>query len=282
MERTKIDGLELAHDVRGAGDPVVLIHWGVSAWWAEPLWHEPALAEHFQLITYHRAGFGGSGRAEDGISIADHAEHCRLLMDRLGVERAHLVGHSSSAAVVLQLALDAPDVAHTLTLLDAARPMPDTQTQQAFTRDVVVPAVQSYRAGNSAAAVDMWCRGVFGDGYRARRGVAEVLDDALAHADAFFTQELPALQRWRFTEQEARRVHAPVLAVVGEHSAPTFPERRELLSRWLPTVEQLDLPDATHLLHLENPRGAAEAMADYFTRHPIATADRVATQPRSR
>ena len=276
MECMKIDGLELAHDVRGAGDPVVFVHWGVSAWWAEPLWHEPALAEHFRLITYHRAGFGGSDRAEDGISIADHAEHCRLLMNRLGVTRAHLVGHSSSTAVVLQLALDAPDMAHTLTLLDAARPMPRTETQQAFTREVVAPAVAHYRAGNSEAAVDTWCRGVFGDGYRARLGpgVAGVLDDALAHADTFFTQELPALQQWRFTEEEARRVDAPVLTVVGERSAPTFPERRELLCRWLPNVEQLDLPGATHLLHLENPRGAAKALAAYFARHPIAMATR--------
>src|ERR1700742_1766283 len=86
MERTKIDGLELAYDLRGTGDPVVLVHWGVSARWAEPFWHEPALAEHFQLVTYHRAGFGESDRVKDGISVADHAAHCRLLMSRLGVE----------------------------------------------------------------------------------------------------------------------------------------------------------------------------------------------------
>lgn len=243
--------------------PVVLIHWGVGARWAEPLRHEPALAEQCQLVTYHRAGFGASSRVEGDIGIAGHAEHRRLLTDRLGVRRAHVVGHSSSAAIALQLALDAPDVAHTLTLMDAARPAPDTATQEAFVREVVTPAVQSHRVGNSEAAVDTWCAGVFGRGYRARLGpdLAEVFDDALAHADTFFTQELPALRRWRFTEHEARRVDAPVLAVLGEHSAPTFAERRELLLRWLPNVERLDLPGATHLPHLENPRGAAEAIA---------------------
>jgi pimeloyl-ACP methyl ester carboxylesterase len=41
----------------------------------------------------------------------------------------------------------------------------------------------------------------------------------------FFTQELPALwQTGTFTEAEARRITQPVLAVQGEHSAPTFPE----------------------------------------------------------
>jgi pimeloyl-ACP methyl ester carboxylesterase len=265
MEHLTIDGHDFAYDVRGGGDPVVLIHWGVGARWAEPLWQEPALADRFQLVTYHRAGFGESGRVEGGISIADHAAHCRQLTDRLGVPRAHVVGHSSSAAIVLQLALDAPDLVHTLTLMDAARPAPQTATQSAFTRDVVAPAVQSYRAGNSKEAVDIWCRGVFGGDYRAR--FAWVVDDALAHADTFFTQELPALQQWTFTEHEAHRIHAPTLAMLGEHSAPTFPERRELLLRWLPNADSLDLPDAGHLLHLENPSGAAEAMAAFFARH---------------
>ena len=41
--------------------------------------------------------------------MVDHAEHCRLLMGHLGIERAHIVGHSSSVAIALQLAIDAPD-----------------------------------------------------------------------------------------------------------------------------------------------------------------------------
>jgi hypothetical protein len=60
-----------------------------------------------------------------------------------------------------------------------------------------------------------------------------------------------------------------VLAVVGENSAPTFPERRELLCSWLPKVELFELPGATHLLHLENPQGMAEGLASFFARHPI-------------
>ena len=60
MERAVIDGLELEYELRGSGEPVVLIHWGVGALWAEPLLDEPALAGSYQLLSYHRAGFGGS------------------------------------------------------------------------------------------------------------------------------------------------------------------------------------------------------------------------------
>ena len=272
MERIAVDGLELEYELRGSGEPVVLVHWGVSAVWAEPLLEEPALAEHYCLLSYHRAGFGRSGSIEGPVTMADHAAHCRLLMRRLGIERAHVVGHSSSVAVALQLALDAPEAVHSLVSMDAARPSPPSELQAAFRREFVEPAVQLYGEGDREAAVDTFFRGVFGPEYRdpLDHGLPGAFDSAVSDADTFFTQELPALwQRWTFTEEEASRISQPVLVVVGENSAGTFAERRELLLAWLPNVESLEVPGATHLLHVQNPRGTAEALAGFFARHPL-------------
>jgi len=265
--RLGLGGIEL----RGAGEPVVLLHWGVCANWAAPLLAAPALSERYRLLAYHRAGFGASRRPPGPLSMADHAEHCALLMRELGIERAHVVGHSSSAAIALQLALDAPEVVHTLVLMDAARPAPATETQAAFAREVAGPAVERYRAGDSAAAVDTWLRGVFGSSYREalERGLPGAYDAAVGDADAFFAQELPALQAWTFTPEAAGRIGQPALLVLGEHSAPTFAERRELLQAWLPSAEAFELPGATHLLHGENADGLAEALAAFFARHPL-------------
>jgi pimeloyl-ACP methyl ester carboxylesterase len=102
MELAAIDGIEIAYELQGSGEPVVLIHWGVSARWAKPLLAEPILAERYRLLRYHRVGYGRSSRVEGPITMADHAEHCRLLMRQLGIERAHVVGHSSSALIALQ------------------------------------------------------------------------------------------------------------------------------------------------------------------------------------
>jgi pimeloyl-ACP methyl ester carboxylesterase len=206
--------------------------------------------------------------------MADHAEHCRLLMGRLGIERAHVVGHSSSAVIALQLALDHPDAVQTLGLLEAARPVPPTETQTAFVREFVEPAVGRFRGGDVAGAVDTFFRGVFGPDYRdaLERGLPGAFADAVAAADTFFGQELPALQAWSFTEEDAARIAQPTLAVLGENTAPTFPERRELLLAWLPNVEPFDLPDATHLLHAQSPRGLAEGLSAFYARHPLTAA----------
>lgn len=272
MERAAVDGLELQYELRGSGEAVVLIHWGVCAAWAEPLMDEPALADRYRLLCYHRAGFGGSGRIQGPISLADHAAHCTRLMRHLGIERAHVAGHSSSAVIALQLALDFPDAVHTLALMEPARPVPPTDAQAAFVRDFVAPAVQRYRAGDKAGAVDTWALGVFGSDYRGplEQGLPGVFEQAVADAEAFFSQELPALQQWSFTQDDASRITQPALAVLGKNTVPIFPERLELLVSWLPNVEPFELPDATHLLHLQNPRGMAEALASFFSRHSLA------------
>jgi pimeloyl-ACP methyl ester carboxylesterase len=156
--------------------------------------------------------------------------------------------------------------------MEPARPTPETEVQAAFVRDFAGPAVALYRAGDRAAALDRFATGVFGPDYRAPldHGLPGGFEQALADADTFFGQELPAVQQWELTRDDAARVTQPVLAVLGEHTAPTFPERLELLSSWLPRVESFELPNATHLLHVQNPRGLAEALADFFVRHSVS------------
>lgn len=271
MDRAVIDGVALEYDVHGDGEPVVFIHAGIFTDWFTPLLQEPALTSRYQLVHYHRAGCAGSGHVIGPVSLAQQANHCRALMRHLGIDRAHIVGHSSSGNIALQLALDAPNAAHSLAVLEPAlMSVPSAPTSRAF----VTTAVELYRAGDKARAVDTFLRGTCGPDYRA------VLDQALprafrqyvADADTFFGQELPALQQWSFREEDAKRVIQPVLAVVGARSLqlePIWGERHRLLLDWLRNVEPFVLPDAGHLLQIDNPRGMAEGLSDFFARHPI-------------
>jgi pimeloyl-ACP methyl ester carboxylesterase len=47
---------------------------------------------------------------------------------------------------------------------------------------------------------------------------------------------------------------------------------------WLPNVEPFVLPDATHLLQVENPRGMADGVTAFFARHPLTVSDKRAVQ----
>jgi pimeloyl-ACP methyl ester carboxylesterase/Tfp pilus assembly protein PilF len=264
MERATVQGVELEYQVRGTGEPVVLIHNGVGVDWYEPLVAESALARRYRLITYHRAGYAGSGRVTGPIDFAQEALHCRSLLRYLGIARAHVVGHSSSAMIALKLALDAPDTVASLGLLEPAL--------MAVPSPPEVPrAIELYRAGDKPTAVDTFFRGTCGDDYRAKldRTLPGAFDRALAGADRFFGQELPALRQMSFGPDEAKRVTQPALAVMGAKTGEKHRQRRDLMLQWLPSVEPFVLPDAGHLLHLENPRGLAEGLSSFFARHPI-------------
>jgi 3-oxoadipate enol-lactonase len=229
---------------------------------------EPALARH-RLILYHRAGYAGSSHPWGEVTIADHARHCRGLLDHLGIERAHLVGHSSSADMALQVALDAPDLVASLTLMEPAlMPVP---SRAAWGRAVAMPAIERYRGGDRAGAVDLWMRGVAGDDYRDafERMLPDAFEHAVADAPTFFEQELPAVQAWPFGAEDARRIRQPVLAVMGGRSpevSPVWQERQALLLAWLPQAEPFVLDGATHMLHLQNPHDMADAIAEFVSR----------------
>jgi hypothetical protein len=67
----------------------VLVHAGVCAGWFRPLMDQPALGGRYRPVRYHRVGDAGSSRPPGPVSPAEQAAHCRSLMRRLGIDRAH-------------------------------------------------------------------------------------------------------------------------------------------------------------------------------------------------
>jgi pimeloyl-ACP methyl ester carboxylesterase len=265
-QRATADGLELEYQISGSGEPVVFVHHGAGADWFDPLCREPTLADCYRLVRYHRAGYAGSSRLVPPLTFSQEATNFRELLRHLALERVHVVGHSASACIALQIALDAPDHVQSLVLLEPALmavPSPPEVPQ----------ALELYRAGDTTAAVDTFLRGTCGAQSRSvlEREVPGALERAMADAPTFFEHELPALRQWSFGPDEARRVRQPVLAVIGDESDPRFQERQKLLLDWLPNVEPFVLPRAGHLLHLQNPADMAAGLAAFFTRHSLDT-----------
>jgi len=274
MERVTLDGGEFELEIRGTGEPVVLVHGSHIADAFAPLVLEPALLERYRLVCYHRRGFAGSPQPAGPLSIAQQAADCRALMGSLGIKRAHLVGHSYGGVIALQLALDAAEAVHSLALLEPALLRVPSGPQLMERQE---PARQRYAAGDKAGAVDAFLQAVCGAGYRAvlDRTVPGGFAQAASDADTFFRIEMPALQEWSFTPEAAGHITQPVLAVVGADSDtvwPGFGEGHRLLREWLPQAEPLVVPGATHALQIQNPRGVAEGRAAFFGRHPLLSA----------
>lgn len=266
LQRAKVEGVELEYQWVGAGEPVVLVHAGVFADWFEPLLKESALTERFRVLSYHRVGYAGSSKVSGPMSLQDQATQLRGLMRALDIDSAHLVGHSSGANIAMQLALDSPAMVRSLALLEPALPVGPKSTAPSSR---VAPALEKYRAGDKAGAVDTFLQVVAGPDYRAalNKSLPEAFNHAVTDADTFFGQELPAIYQWTFTRDEGSRITQPALAVIGEKSpdvSPIWTQRQEMLLNWLPNAQPFELPGATHLLQVENPHDLAETLAKFF------------------
>lgn len=268
MSRAKVNGVELEYAVSGSGEPVLLVS-PVLADGFLPLLEEPALSKNYQLITYHKRGWVGSTHTPPPVTIADHAADAAALLDHLGVPRTHVVGHSSGAAVGVQLALDHPEMVNTLALLELSFfSVPSAGALLAKAG----PAFDAYAAGDHATAVAVFLSAVSGLEWEACRLAIEhrapgAISSAIDDADTFFGVELPALSGWSFGATQASAIRHPVLSVLGSDTEPMWVEIAGLLRSSLSDVEECVIEGAGHLLHMQQPRAVAESLADFLGRH---------------
>ena len=226
MRRARVNGIELEYEVIGAGEPVLMIS-PVLADGFRPLVRERALTDRYQLITYHRRGWVGSTHTPPPVTMADHAGGCGRTPRSSGDHRAHVAGHSTGAAVAVQLALDHPQRVQSLALLELS--LLSVPAAAGFL-EKAGPAFNEYAEGRPEAALATFMT----RGERPRVGACRTLLDeripgavaqTIADADTFFGVELPALSAWTFGAEQAARVSQPVLSVVG-------PRRSRYGSKW--------------------------------------------------
>ena len=271
MDRAEVNGVELEYEVCGGGEPVLLIDMLIADCFV-PLLPEPALADGYQLIRYHKRGWVGSTHTAPPMSIGEHAADAAALLEHLGVRRAHVAGHSTGASIGAQLALDHPEKVHTLTLLEptlVSLPLGDEFLTAA------APVFEAYASGDHSGAFAMFVSAASGLGWDECRALLEeripgVVTQSIDDADTFFGIELPALTEWTFGPEQAAAIRRPVLSVTGAETLPLWVEIAEFLRSSLPHVEECTIDEVGHLLHIQRPEPVARGMAQFLTRHSIA------------
>ena len=266
VDRFQFGDVDLDYRILDSGDErVVLVHASPFVSWYQPL---VAQLRAFSTLTYRRHLRKRGDDAYRPLTAAEDANICARLMDHVGWTNAHIVGHSYGALVALQLAMDQPENVGSVALLEpAARGISNSAQVIASLQ----PVFDAYRTGETAAAVDGFLRHVCGDGYRAilERVIPGAFQEALDEADLFFQSEMAAVQQWIFGPEDADRVTQPVLNVLGTESAQRFVDGAELVQSWFPRAERLSVPDAGHLLMVQNPTAVAHGLIDFVTRHRI-------------
>ncbi|WP_370402680.1 alpha/beta fold hydrolase [Sulfitobacter sp. JB4-11] len=140
MPKVELNGTVIHYQQLGEGPDIVLVHGlyaNVAIWWQRIALR---LARRYRVTALDLRGHGYSGMPESGYRAADLARDVLDLMDHLGVEKPHLLGHSFGGAIVLACAVQQPDLISRATLADAW--IPSLQKQPPLPTRRSLPALR--------------------------------------------------------------------------------------------------------------------------------------------
>lgn len=101
------------------GSSVILLH-GIGASVEDWLLNVHVLAERHRVYALDMVGFGRSDKPSAPYTVSYMAQFVKDFMDCLGIDRAHLVGHSMGGGVALQFVIRFPEKVQKLVLAASA------------------------------------------------------------------------------------------------------------------------------------------------------------------
>lgn len=262
----RVDGRRVWVEDRGAGPAVVMLHGfgGSSYSWRAV---DTALADRFRVLSVDLSGFGYSERPRGKEAYTRDGQGAMVLgvLDALGIEHAHLVGHSYGGAIAMALAARHPERFDSLVLVDAAGPE--------------YPQERRNWVAGIRPLTSVWVRTVALRRERTVQGLeASVADDALV---------TPALvdEYWRRLTVEGApraffgltapvdppdpaidlaRISVPTLVVWGCEDALITVEAGRRAAALIPGSTFVTLPGVGHLPMEERPAELARTMREFL------------------
>jgi pimeloyl-ACP methyl ester carboxylesterase len=113
-----VNGIRLYHEIYGQGEPLVLIHGGLTTIGEMQGWVQP-LAKTRQVIAVEMQGHGRSADTDRPMTFTTMGDDIAALLDHLKVSSADLVGHSFGGASALRAAIQHRDKVRRLVVISS-------------------------------------------------------------------------------------------------------------------------------------------------------------------
>jgi pimeloyl-ACP methyl ester carboxylesterase len=155
MEQVEIEGLRIAYERAGKGQPILLLHgfFGDTRVWRPQL---DDLSDEYEVVAWDTPGCGRSSDPPETFRIANYASCLAHFIAALGLEQPHIIGLSFGSTLALELYRQNPLLPKTLVLAGAyagwAGSLPAEVVEQRLRqtiRDLDLPADQVVARYNS-------------------------------------------------------------------------------------------------------------------------------------
>ncbi|MDE2149922.1 MAG: alpha/beta hydrolase [Gammaproteobacteria bacterium] len=240
----------------GDGVPLVLLH-GIGATHEDFESQIPVFSREFRVIAPDLRGYGDSPPGDD-YRIESFAGDVWALLQRLGVDRFNLLGHSMGGAVAMRMAADQPRRIIRLVLADTLPSfVADTLGKSLmYVYRRMMMRIFGPRRLSLAVAANLFPRPEQA-ALRARVAARNV-----RHSRRVYLQTLDALYGWSI-EDQLHRLTMPTLLLAAEHDYFPEADARAFAAR-LPNARLLLIAGAHHALPLEVPAAFNRAVLEFL------------------
>ncbi|MEA2318756.1 MAG: 3-oxoadipate enol-lactonase [Solirubrobacteraceae bacterium] len=250
--------IEVPHRIDGRDDaPALILSNSLGSTMA--MWDPQVgpLAEHFRVVRYEHRGHGDAPVPPGPYELDELGGDLVALMDRLGIERAHVAGLSLGGMVGMWMGINAPERVDRLVLLCTSAMLSKDHDWGERARLV--------REGGTEAIADAvgarWFTPEFVEREpelttRMKQMIIDTPDEGYAGCCGAIEQMdlIPELQR----------IQAPTLVIAGAEDPATPPRHSERMAELIPDARLEVVEHAAHLATVEQPEVVTALMRDHL------------------
>jgi len=274
MRSANANGHAIAYELTGTGTPLVLIA-GTGypgATWPPEL--VAALAKHHAVLTFDHRGTGKTPPSPEPYSTRLFAADVLGLLDALGLEPAHVLGHSMGGRVAQWVALDRPERMRTLIL--AASGPGQFRDDRPVTRGIPVHAAKAMiELGYERYMREHIADTFFTPDFRAAHpervvwlhqaywGARPDLENYLKHVVARQVHQ---------TAERLGEIRTPTLVLIGDRDTAAMgtgvhTDQSDYLLEHIPGATKRVIPGASHGMFWSHPREVVDALLEWTAAH---------------
>ncbi len=257
-----LNGTTFYYQMAGTGYHLVLVHAGIAD---SRMWDDQfaVFAQYYTTVRYDMRGYGKTPMVAGSFS---HRQDLRDLLAFLGIERAFLLGCSNGGRVIIDFALEYPEVVAALVLVCSGVSGNPLQGQPPPQWDELVEA---YKQGDlkrtAELEAEIWVNGP----QRTSDQVDPLIRERVLEMDLIALQnEAAGLGEEQPLEPPAAgrlsEIRVPTLVIVGALDQPDEVATADLLVEGIASAKKVVVPDAAHLPNMEHPDQFNRIVLDFL------------------
>lgn len=276
MSFAQVNDICMYYEVHGEGDALMLISGTGGTCDSWRYFQVPAFSQEYQVVIFDHRGVGQSDKPDEPYATRGFAADAVGLLEALGIERAHVMGHSMGGRVAQWMALDNPERVRTLVLsssgsgkyaphVDILRGLPLKQTE-----DMI------------ELGYEHWWESHFADeDFMFPPEVREAHPELLAQRRELARKTRPPLRLYlrhviarqqHETTEHLDRISSPTLVIVGERDTTiggtgNHFEAAQILAQRIPNAELVVIGSAAHGYLWQMPDRANRIVLDFLRRY---------------